>query len=148
VWAPATAPARVNWPHQLNRAAIHVQTGSAARTSGLGDGPHPPLQVAGCDYPSKRRIDLWAVVGAVLVAVEIDGISHMYYEEARYDDLMMDGGGPICMGSWVHPSPSSDCQILPPASSGSTPTSTRPVGRRARSLRLHSAMVVHGKAHW
>jgi hypothetical protein len=54
---------------------------------------------AGCNCPSKRRIDLWAVVGAALIAVEIDESSHMYYkeadEEARYDDLMMHWGGPM-----------------------------------------------------
>lgn len=43
---------------------------------------------------SKRRIDLWTLVGNVVMAIEIDENQHKYYktdyELNRYQDLVMD----------------------------------------------------------
>jgi len=48
-----------------------------------------------CD--SKRRIDLWTIIGNVIVAIEIDENQHKYYkpdhEQNRYNDLVMDFTG-------------------------------------------------------
>ena len=48
-----------------------------------------------CD--SKRRIDLWTLVGNVVVAIEIDENQHKAYkpdyEENRYNELVMDFTG-------------------------------------------------------
>jgi hypothetical protein len=45
-----------------------------------------------CD--TKRRVDLWTIVGNVLLAIEIDEFEHKYraadYKETRYNDLAMD----------------------------------------------------------
>jgi hypothetical protein len=46
---------------------------------------------------TKRRIDLWTLVGSTIVAVEIDENQHKDrapdYEETRYNDLFMDFSG-------------------------------------------------------
>ena len=46
---------------------------------------------------TKRRIDLWTIIGNVVVAIEIDEFQHKDrasgYEETRYNDLAMDFTG-------------------------------------------------------
>jgi hypothetical protein len=55
------------------------------------------VSFAGGCCNTKRRIDLWTIVGNVLVAVEIDEFQHkdraVDYEETRYNDLAMDFTG-------------------------------------------------------
>jgi len=54
-----------------------------------------PLRGGCCD--TKRRIDLWTMVGNVVFAIEIDEHQHkdraVNYEEERYNDLAMDFTG-------------------------------------------------------
>jgi len=54
-----------------------------------------PLRGGCCN--TKRRIDLWAIVGNAIFAIEIDESQHkdraVSYEEERYNDLAMDFTG-------------------------------------------------------
>jgi hypothetical protein len=59
------------------------------------------LCTRGCNCTHLRRIDMWAMVVATMLAVECDEYQHKYYdkadEEARYNDL-----GSIHSGNWVY----------------------------------------------
>jgi len=55
------------------------------------------LSFGKCDCVSRRRIDLWRVIGNTLIAIEVDEHQHRRYdpadEEIRYDDLFMQFSG-------------------------------------------------------
>ena len=70
-----------------------LQSEAAAGYDWTWDKPMYVTYDGGC-CNSKRRIDLWTLVGNVVLAIEIDENQHKYYapdyELNRYQDLVMD----------------------------------------------------------
>jgi hypothetical protein len=92
---PRTAAIRSN-SKEIKWVNALLQSPVLAGLDWVWDKPFYVSFAGGC-CNTKRRIDLWVIIGNVLFAIEIDEFQHkdraVDYEETRYNDLAMDFTG-------------------------------------------------------